>query len=126
MDSGKILIIDNSKKDMDSLSALLDEEGYQVCRVNTGRDGIKKLKSDVFDLIITDIAFTDIKGADLIIQLKRAAKKKTLILILSEQDDVEVIEELFQQGIDDYIVKPPRISYLIKRVESLVSGVSPN
>lgn len=120
MDSGKILIIDSSKKDIDSLSALLGEEGYQACRADTGREGIKKLKSDSFDLIITDIAFTDIKGVDLILQLKRAAKKKIPILILSGQDDAEEIEEFFQQGIDDYIVKPPRLSYFLKKVESLV------
>ena len=124
MDSGKILIIDNSKKDMDSLTALLGEEGYQTCRANTGRDGIKKLKSDAFDLIITDIAFTDIKGTDLILQLKRAAKKKIPILILSEQDDAEEIEEFFQQGVDDYIIKPQRFSYFLKKVESLISGIS--
>jgi DNA-binding response OmpR family regulator len=120
MKPGKILIIDRYKKDADTLSALLNEEGYQAYCANTGREGVKRLKDDAFNLIVTDIDFTDIKGHDLIIELKRAMKKKPPILILSEQDDADEIEEFFQQGVDDYIVKPPRFSYLLKKIESII------
>ena len=127
MNSSKILIIDSNKKDLDFLAALLSGEGYRVSCTNNGYEGIKKTGEEEFGLIITDLALSDIKGEALFSQLKKKArKKKTPILVLSEQDETEAIEELFQQGVDDYIVKPPRISYLIKRVESLVSGVSPN
>jgi DNA-binding response OmpR family regulator len=122
MDTCKILIIDKTEKDADFLSRLLSEEGYQVFCANTGQEGIKKLKSDIFNLIITDINFKDIAGQDLIYQLKKSMKKPAPILVLSEQDDAEEIEEIFQQKVDDYIVKPPRISYLLKKIESLISG----
>jgi two-component system, OmpR family, response regulator len=122
MDTGKILIIDKNKKDSSSLSRLLCEEGYQVVCADTAGEGIKKAASNVFNLIITDVIFTDITANDLIRRLKKAGKKPLPILILSEQDDTEEIEEFFQQGIDDYIVKPPRISYLLKKIESMVSG----
>ena len=126
MNSTKILIIDSNKKDLDSLAALLRGEGYGVSCAANGYEGIKKAAEDEFGLIITDLALSDIRGEDLFFQLKKKTRKrKTPILVLSEQDETEVIEELFQQGIDDYIVKPPRISHLIKRVESLTSGVSP-
>jgi DNA-binding response OmpR family regulator len=124
MDTCKILIIDKNKKDSDSLSRLLSEEGYQTACADTGGEGIKKTASDIFNLIITDIIFTDIVANDLIRKLKKTSKKSPPILILSEQDDTEEIEEFFRQGIDDYIVKPPRISYLLKKIESLISGSS--
>ena len=121
MDTGKILIIDKNKKDSDPLSRLLSEEGYQTVCADTGGEGIKKAASEAFNLIITDVIFTDIIANDLIRRLKKAGKKSLPILVLSEQDDTEEIEEFFQQGIDDYIVKPPRISYLLKKIESLLS-----
>jgi DNA-binding response OmpR family regulator len=121
MEKCKILIIDKNEKYAQELSNLLREEGYQTSCVNSFQAGIKILKSDVFDLVISDIHFKDIIGESLIKQLKKSMNKKTPILVLSEQDDAEEIEDFLRQGISDYIIKPPRISYLLKRVESLVS-----
>jgi DNA-binding response OmpR family regulator len=121
MDTMKIFIIDSSKEDAESLSALLKEEGYNAYHASTVYEAIKKLKSDIPDLIITDIKFPNIKGLDFVSQIKKTAPK-TPTIVLSAQDDIEDIEEFFAQGIDDYIVKPPRISYLLKRIEHLITG----
>jgi DNA-binding response OmpR family regulator len=126
MNPAKILIIDNNKKDKDFLYALLQGEGYRVSYSCSGYEGIKQAKQENFNLIITDLNLTDINGKNLISQLKKAAKNKgknkASLLILSEQAEIEDIEEFFQQGIDDYIVKPPRLSCLLSKIEQWTSA----
>jgi DNA-binding response OmpR family regulator len=122
MKPAKILIIDNCKKDMDSLYALLHGEGYSVSCSASGCDGIQQAKQGNFNLIITDLVTADINGKSLISQLKNAAKNNTHLFILSEQAEIEDIEEFFQQGVDDYIVKPPRLSSLLSKIEHLTSA----
>jgi DNA-binding response OmpR family regulator len=122
METCKILIIDKNEKYAQGLSNLLREEGYQTSCVNSFQAGIKSLKNDFFDLVITEADFKDIVRESLIPQLEKSMKKKTPILVLSEQDDAEEIEDFLRQGISDYIIKPPRISYLLKRIESLISS----
>jgi len=118
MDPAKILLIDSNREDRDTVSAFLNEEGYIVHSAGNGHEGLEKAKSDKFDLVILELLLPDIKGEEMCTRLKHSVNKRTTpILVLSTKDDIEEIEELFQKGVDDYIVKPPRLSYLIKRVE---------
>jgi DNA-binding response OmpR family regulator len=125
MNTLKILLIDKNKKEAGSLSALLKEEGYRIQCANTGYEGIKKAKEGDFNLIITDLSFPDIRGEAFIYRLRQAAKNKIPIIALSEDDDSEAIEELFRRGVDEYIIKPARFSYLMRRIENLLSGSIP-
>lgn len=117
-DSAKILLIDSNEKERKSVSGLLSGEGYSVYPVDNGSQALKKAGEEVFDLIIVDITLPDIKGADICLRLKKNRRNaRAPVVVLSAKDDTDEIEELFQKGISDYIIKPPRISYLISRVE---------
>jgi DNA-binding response OmpR family regulator len=118
MDSAKILLIDGNKEDRDSFSALLSEKGYNVYCADNGYEGLKKAKDEKFDLIILDLILPDINGEEICSRLKSSRRySRAPILVLSAKDEIEDIEELFLRGVDDYIVKPPRLSYLISRIE---------
>ena len=118
MDPAKILLIDSNREDRDTVSVFLSGEGYIVHCADNGYDGLEKAKSDKFDLIILELNLPDIKGKEVCTRLKHGRNKRnTPILILSARDEIDEIEELFQRGVDDYIVKPPRLSNLISRVE---------
>ena len=123
MDSTKILLIDSNREDRDAVSAFLGGEGYNVRVVDNGREGIEKAKSEKFDLIILDLILSDMKGEEICSRLRSSRRYNAVpILVLSAKDETEDIEELFQKGIDDYIVKPPRLSYLISRVEFIITN----
>lgn len=118
MDPAKILLIDSNKEDRDSFSALLRGEGYNVYCADNGQEGLNKTKGEKFDLIILDLILPDMKGEEICSRLRSSRRCNAVpILVLSAKDEIEDIEELFQRGVDDYIVKPPRLSYLISRIE---------
>ena len=119
MDSAKILLIDSNKEDLDSLSSLLGEKGYNVICADSGREGVKKAAEEKFDLIITEVLLADIKAGQLCSKLRK--KKAVPVIVLSSNDEANDIEDLLQKGIADYIIKPPRPSYLLSRIEMYIS-----
>ncbi len=123
MDSAKILLVDYNTEDRLSVSALLEARGYNVCSADNAGEALKRINDDIFDLIIIDPLTNDAKGNDVFGRLKAFTRKKAApLMVLASGDEVEEIEELFKKGIDDYIVKPPRASYLISRVEHYTAG----
>ena len=127
MDSKKILVIDDDTKDRDLVSSRLNEAGYNVICAVTGDEALKRLKDEKFDLVILDLILPDIKGEELYQQIRKINRYKRLpVVVLSAKDDAEEIEELFEKGVDDYIIKPPRLSYLVSRVDFNVTDKSVN
>lgn len=126
MDSEKILLIEDSKEDSGSFSGLLKEKGYNISCATNGSEGLKQIKQERFDLIILDLLLPDMKGEELYSRIKSERRSKNIpIIILSAKDDIEGIEELFEKGVDDYIIKPPRPDYLISRIKMHVKGTGP-
>ncbi len=123
MDYPKILLIDGNREDRDSVSSFLGGEGYLVECADNGREGLDRARKEKFDLVILDLILPDMKGEEICARLKsRGNKRAVSVLVLSAKDEIDEIEELFQKGVDDYIVKPPRLSYLMKRVEFNISN----
>jgi DNA-binding response OmpR family regulator len=121
MDQAKILLIEDNSQDSSFVSGLLEENGYSVYCAYNGRDALSKAKKEKFDLVILDLLLPDMKGEDICSQLKGRAYKKVPVMILSIKDEIEDIQQLFERGADDYIIKPPRPAYLLSRVEALVT-----
>ena len=119
----KILLIDPNKKDASYVLKLLTEKGYNVSHSIDAKVALQRIDEIKFDLIIMELELEGIKGKTLYKKLRAKKKAKGLpILVLTSQDDIDEIEELFQQNVDDYIIKPPRNSYLLSRVELLLAA----
>jgi len=120
IDSGKILLIENDEFDAVSFSELLEERGYTVTRASTGRDALAKARERRYDIIILDITLPDMKGKDVCSALKKSYKKIPVI-VLTAQDDIDDIQELFEKGADDYIIKPCRQGFLLSSIQAYIS-----
>lgn len=120
MDAGKILLIEDNRKDAAEVCGLLEENGYKVSCAYNGRDGLKKAREEKFDLVILDLLLPDMKGEEICSLLKRRSLKKVPLIVLSVKDETGDIQELFERGADDYIIKPARPAHLLNRVEAYV------
>ena len=121
MDSPKILLIEPNKKESQVLSKLLEERGYNVSCVYNSKDALEEAEETRFDLIILEPNMPDARGDKLFIDLKNIDRQREApVLALSENDDIDYIEDFLKKGIADYIIKPYRQSYLISRIESYI------
>ncbi len=89
----------------------------------SGRECIRALSDERYDLCLFDWMLPDISGPDVMACLKL---KGTLppVLFLTGRDAEEDVVQVIQAGADDYMVKPPSRSVLIARIHAVARRCS--
>ena len=101
-----ILIIDDSKDDVNLLKEHLTKLGLKVLISMSGEDGLKKAHELKPDLVLLDLILPDIDGFDVCEQIKNDdALKQTKVIIISVKGDVEKVGKVLRVKADDYVVK---------------------
>jgi len=94
---------------------------YEIQSFSTGKDCLANLHQEP-DVITLDYRLPDMKGLDVLKQIKEINDDIQIILI-SEQDDIEVVVTLLQNGAFDYIVKSKDIrERLLNTVSNIRQG----
>ena len=102
----RILIADDEVNIRILFEAVLAEDGYQTVAVATGREAVRKILKEDYDLIILDIKMPDLNGLEVVEKI-RELKKTTPVSICSAFKHLE----------DDYVIKSGAVSaYLTKPV----------
>ena len=102
----KILVCEDDYMVIKAIEHKLTREGYEVDIANDGRMAKEKLKTQFYDLVITDLLMPFNGGLELINMMKNELKKETPIIVLSKVGNEETIIEAFKLGADDYLTKP--------------------
>jgi len=102
----KILVCEDDYMVIKAIEHKLTREGYEVDVANDGRMASEKLRSQEYDLVITDLLMPFTGGLELINLLKNDLQKSTPIIVLSKVGNEETIIEAFKLGADDYLTKP--------------------
>ncbi len=113
----KVLLIDDEEGIRESLSIMLQIEGYETVAFP---DAVKALKliddGDYFDFIITDIKMPHMDG----IQFLREVRKRELesiVIMITAYGNIETPVDAIKSGADDYIRKPVKTDELILRMK---------
>jgi DNA-binding NtrC family response regulator len=94
---------------------------YEIQSFTTGKDCLANLHQEP-DVVTLDYRLPDMKGLDVLKQIKEINEDVQIILI-SEQDDIEVVVTLLQSGAFDYIVKSKDIrERLLNTVNNIRQG----
>ena len=110
-----ILIVEDETSISDFVKGELENEGYNVCIKEDGREGLEEALKNEYDLIILDIMLPSMNGFEICWRLKR--EKQSPIIMLSAKDSVIDKVNGLQIGADDYIAKPFAIEELLARIE---------
>ncbi len=113
---GKILIVDDSPRDIEKLYALLKDR-YQVIFAQNATKALNLAKNERPDLILSDIMMPDISGLEFCAQLKSQEITRHIPLIfLTGKSQIDDMVQGFEVGAADYITKPVNATELILRV----------
>ena len=102
---GAVLVIDDELEIRESLTQLLELEGYQADAAATGEEGLKRLDDGLFDVVLLDINLPDRNGLDLLQQIKRESPEVGVIMITAYAS-TQTAFQASKQGADSYITKP--------------------
>ncbi len=120
MDS-KILIVDDIPKNIQMAMNILKNEGYKMFYAKSGEMTLKLVKEHDFDLILLDIMMPDMNGFEVCTKLKNEEKTKNIpVIFLSGKDSSQDIEQAYECGGVDYVVKPFITIELITKANSYV------
>ncbi|CAL65820.1 response regulator transcription factor [Christiangramia forsetii] len=112
----RILIIEDNPMIVKSLQFKLNRDGYEVVTAEDGREAMKILTEQSFDLILTDLMLPFITGNQLIKYVKENLPGIPII-VLSTSKQENIIMDAFNLGVDDFITKPFNPNELSLRVK---------
>ncbi len=84
---GRILVIDDEPDIRESLEALLSEEGYHVELAANATEGLKRLESSSYDLVLLDLMMPDKSGMQVLEEI-RARDRETPIFLITAYGSV--------------------------------------
>jgi DNA-binding response OmpR family regulator len=120
-----ILVIDDDENLRDTISVMLEQEGFRAAPAADGRSGLDKALTLKPDLILVDLRLPVMSGIEICKQV-RAAQVTTPIIVLSavgEETDKVLLLEI---GADDYVVKPFGRRELMARIRAALRRAEPD
>lgn len=101
----RILVVDDERDICRALEFLLSREGYKVTTAYSGQDALKKIETEEFDLVITDLKMEGITGME-VLERATVLRPNLIVVIMTAFGSVESAVEAMKKGAGDYIVKP--------------------
>ena len=115
----KILVIDDDENLRDTVSLMLEQEGFRTVLAAEGRGGFEQALMLQPDLVLVDLRLPGMSGVEICKQL-RASHVTTPIVVLSAVGDEIDKVLLLEIGADDYIVKPFGARELVARIRAVL------
>ncbi len=107
-----IMIIDDSYTNRVLLRAILDDLEMNVIEVHSGMKALKLLYDYTPDIILLDMCMPQMNGLDFLQELKKL-NKKVPVIVVSVLDEQAYIDQAFQQGACEYLLKPIEVNKLL-------------
>ncbi len=123
MAEGRVLVVDDEPAVRKSIRLILTKADYDVVEAEDGDQAIEAIRSGdnplLVNAIICDLAMPKVGGMEAI-AFFHSQFPGVPILVLTGHANIENLNELYQQGVVDYLVKPIRPEKLLAAVEKAV------
>jgi response regulator RpfG family c-di-GMP phosphodiesterase len=118
--STRVLIVDDDAAVRDVLSVLLGEEGYACTTCATTDRALDLLHASEFHLVLCDVKMPGKDGLWLLDHL-RGLQPSTSVIMLTAYGDTEAAVECLRRGAADYLLKPPKVTELVRSIERVLA-----
>lgn len=105
MSKSVIFIVDDEEGIRESLSGILEDEGYDILTADSGEEAVRKLRETSPDLIFLDIWLTGMDGIKTLQEIK-AMKPDVPVIMISGHGSIELAVKATQTGAYDFLEKP--------------------
>ncbi len=111
-----VMVIEDEDAICNFITAVLNSNGYQVVKANTGKEGVSMAASYSPDMILLDLGLPDMDGVEVLKSIRKWSKMPVIVVSARghEREKVEALD----LGADDYIVKPFGTSELLARMRT--------
>ncbi len=117
----RILVIDDEEDIRESLEVLLTMEGFSVELAPNATEGLKKLESAEYDLVLLDLMMPDRSGMEVLEEV-RQRDRETPIFLLTAYGSIEVAIQAIKRGANDYFPKPWDNEKLLIEIRRMIAA----
>ena len=124
MSQTRMLIIEDERGLVQSLTWYFNKEGFEVSAVHDGADGLRKAQSNIPDVILLDLMLPGMNGLEVCRARRSGEKTKQIpiIMITAKSEETDQVVG-FSMGADDYVTKPFSNKILLERVKAVLRRV---
>ena len=120
LSKGKILVVDDEADIREGLETLLGLEGYSVDVAENGTEGLRKLESRAYDLVLLDLMMPDRSGMEVLREV-RARDRDTPIFMITAYGSWQVAVDALKAGANDYFAKPWENDKLLLEIDRIIA-----
>lgn len=115
----RILIIEDEPSIAELERDYLELNHYEADIAATGQEGLERLKTNAYRLVLLDLMLPDMDGYEVCRKI-REVSEIPIIMVTAKNEDIDMIRGL-GRGADDYIAKPFNPNQLIARVKAHIA-----
>ena len=112
----RILVVDDDASVRDVIQVLLREEGYVCTAIESAEAALDEAQRHDYPLVICDVRMPGKDGFWLLDRL-REGQPETAVIMLTAFGDTEAAVQCLRNGAADYLLKPPKVTELVRAIE---------
>lgn len=113
----KIMIIDDDKVFLATAEIIFKDNGFEVIKAETAKEGFLSLKKIIPDFLLLDVMLPDQNGFSVLKYLKKNEQYSKMPVIVITGDSTVQIDEAFKLGAEDCFFKPLNFEEIIKKIK---------
>lgn len=117
----RLLIIEDDPLIRKTVELKFQKEGFEVLVSPDGKDGLDRLRTELPDIVLTDIMLPYVNGLEIIRAVKAISTKKIPVIVFSTMGQESMVEDAYKLGADEFVKKPFSLAELSIRVKRLVN-----
>ena len=118
----KIMVVDDAKVMREMVQAMLVQEGHEVITAEDGDVALEMARTEVCDLVLSDINMPNMSGISLVSKLRRVETYENvpIIMLTTESSDYKK-DKAKKMGANGWLLKPIEPKRLIKAVNTMLA-----
>ena len=118
----KILIVDDEQITLENLEIIMNKENYDVTTSSSGKNALKLLQKQEFDVVLTDLRMDEVDGLQVLAECKKRYPESEVIMVTAYASLPSAIETM-KQGAYYYLAKPFKLDEVRKVVKEALEKV---
>lgn len=117
----KVLIIDDEKAILDTLSSILRDEGFVVFKAGDGQQGLAMFEQEKPEVVLLDIWMPEMDGLQ-VLKAIREKDREAAVIVMSGHGTISTAVEAVKLGAYDFLEKPLSIDKTLEVIQRSLAG----